>query len=121
MTIFYQGRPARKKSVYGHNSGTTTEDVYTCPPNCIAEVSYILVANAGTGSNNVTIQWYVAADAYTSHFLNDKNLASNTYHEFPDIDLVLQAGDKIQVVPDTAGHIDTIVTVTETSINYGIS
>jgi hypothetical protein len=121
MTIFYQGRPARKKSVYGHNSGTTTEDVYVCPPNCIAEVSYLLVANGSGATNSVTIQWYVAADTYTSHFLNDKSLAGGGYHEFPDIDLVLQAGDKIQVVPNAAGHIDTIITVTETFINYGVT
>ena len=117
--LISQGKAARRRSVYGHNTGTTVEDVYVCPANCIAEVTYILIANGGTGSNNVTVQWYVAADAYTSHFLNDKSLATNTYHEFAEIDLVLQAGDKIQVVPSTAGHIDSIVTVTETFVPVG--
>ena len=121
MPIFYQGKASRKKSVYGHNTGTTTEDVYVCPPNAVAEVSYILIANGGSGNNDVTVQWYVAADSYTSHFLNDKSLSSNTYHEFPHIDLVLQPGDKIQVVPNSAGHIDSIVTVTETFISSGIA
>lgn len=114
MTLSSQGKPARRRSVYGHNSGTTTEDVYVCPPNCVAEVTYILVANGSGSTNAVTIQWYVAEDAYTSHFLNDKSLAGGGYHEFASIDLVLQAGDKIQVVPTAAGHIDSIVTVTET-------
>jgi len=114
-----QGKASRRRSVYGHNSGTTVEDVYVCPANCIAEVTYILVANAGGSTNDVTIQWYVAADTYTSHFLNDKSLAGGGYHEFPDIDLVLQAGDKIQVEPGAAGHIDSIVTVTETFVPVG--
>lgn len=109
-----QGKPARRRSVYGHNTGTTVEDVYVCPDHCVAEVSYILVANADGSTNDVTIQWYVAADSYTSHFLNDKSLAGNGYHEFADIDIVLSAGDKIQVQPGSAGHIDSIVTVTET-------
>lgn len=114
-----QGKPARRRSVYGHNSGTSVEDVYVCPANCVAEVSYILVANGGGSTNDVTIQWYVAADNYTSHFLNDKSLAGGGYHEFATIDLVLSAGDKIQVVPASAGHIDSIVTVTETLIPVG--
>lgn len=119
MTQYSIGKPARRKSVYGHNSGTTVEDVYTCPANCTAEVTYILVANGAGATNSITIQWYVAADTYTSHFLNDKSLAGGGYHEFPDIDLVLQAGDKIQVVPNAAGHIDSIITVTETFVPVG--
>ena len=111
-------KASRKKSVWGHNTGTTTEDVYTCPANCVAEISYIHVHNS-SGNTDITIQWYVAADTYTSHFLNDKSLAGGGYHEFPDIDLVLQAGDKIQVEPGAAGHIDSIVTVTETFVPVG--
>jgi molybdopterin converting factor small subunit len=119
MTQYSIGKPARRKSVYGHNSGTTVEDVYVCPPNCTAEVTYILVANGSGSTNSVTIQWYVAEDTYTSHFLNDKSLAGGGYHEFSTIDLVLQPGDKIQVVPTAAGHIDSIVTVTETFVPIG--
>lgn len=114
-----KGKASRRRSVYGHNTGTTVEDVYVCPPNCIAEVTYILVANGGSSTNNITIQWYVSEDTYTSHFLNDKSLAGGGYHEFADIDLVLQAGDKIQVEPGSAGHIDSIVTVTETFVPVG--
>ena len=119
MTQYSIGKPARRKSVYGHNSTTAVEDVYVCPANCTAEVTYILVANGGGATNSVTIQWYVAADSYTSHFLNDKSLAGNGYHEFSTIDLVLQPGDKIQVVPTAAGHIDSIITVTETFVPIG--
>jgi len=113
MTVSRPGKSARRRSVWGHNEGTGVEDVYVCPPNCTAEITYILVANGGGSTNAVTIQWYVAADSYTSHFLNDKSLAGGGYHEFNGIDLVLQAGDKIQVVPNATGHIDSIVTVTE--------
>ena len=119
MTQYSIGKPARRKSVYGHNSTTAVEDVYVCPANCTAEVTYILVANGDSATNSVTIQWYVAADSYTSHCLNDKSLSGNGYHEFSTIDLVLQPGDKIQVVPTAAGHIDSIVTVTETFVPIG--
>ena len=113
ITLNHQGRPARRRSVWGHNAGTTTEDVYTCPPNCTAELSYIHVINT-LGNVSIEIEWYVAEDNYTSHFLTGKNLGAGEYVTFSDIEIVLAAGDKIQVTPATAGHLDTILTVTET-------
>jgi hypothetical protein len=118
MSLFSQGKSARKKSVWGHNTGTTTEDVYVCPANCVAEISYLHVHNT-TGNTSITIEWYVAADNYTSHFLEGKNLGADEYVTFADIELVLQAGDKLQVTPDTAAHVDTILTVTETFVPVG--
>ena len=111
-------KASRKKSVWGHNTSTSTEDVYTCPANCVAEISYIHVHNS-TGNTDITIQWYVAADTYTSHYLEGKNLGAGEYVTFADIELVLQPGDKLQVVPSTAAHVDTILTVTETFVPVG--
>ena len=118
MTVLNPGKPSRKRSVYGHNTGTDTEVVYTCPDNCVAEVTFIHIHNS-TGNTNIEVEWYVAADSYTSHFLEGKNLGASEYVQFPDIELVLQPGDKIQVTPDTAAHIDTVLTVTETFIPVG--
>lgn len=120
MSLNNLGKPARMKSVYGHNTGTTVEDVYICPANCTAEVTFIHVVNGATsGSNTVSVQWYVAADTYASHFLSAKAITHSEYISFSDIDLILQPGDKIQVQPDNAGHIDTILTVTETFVPVG--
>ena len=113
MTLVSQGRPARKRSVWGHNTGTTTETVYTCPANCTAEVTFIHIHNS-SGNPNIDVEWYVAEDDYTSHFLEGKNLGASEYLQFPDIELVMQPGDRIQVTPSVAAHIDTILTVTET-------
>ena len=118
MTLSNPGKPSRKRSVYGHNTGTSTEVVYTCPDNCVSEVTFIHIHNS-TGNTNIEVEWYVAADSYTSHFLEGKNLGAAEYIQFPDIELVLQPGDKIQVTPDTAAHIDTILTVTETFVPVG--
>lgn len=114
MTLNYQAKPARMRSVYGHNTGTAVETVYTCPPNCRAEVTFIHVVNGGaSGTNSVSVEWYIAADNYSSHFLSAKSITHSEYVSFPDVDLVLQPGDKINVTPSSAGHIDTILTVTE--------
>ena len=119
MTQYSIGKPARRKSVYGHNTGTTTETVYTCPANAIAEVTFIHVVNGGSSTNTVEVEWYVSADTYTSHFLKGKSINASDYVSFNEIDIVLQPGDKIQVTPTSAGHIDTIVTVTETFVPVG--
>jgi hypothetical protein len=38
---------------------------------------------------------------------------------FRSIDVILQPGDQIRVTPSSVGHIDTILTVTETFIPVG--
>ena len=119
MSFTQQGKPARIKSVYGHNTGTTAEDVYVCPANAVAEVTFIHLVNGGGSTNTIEVEWYVAADSYTSHFLKGKSLNASDYVSFNQIDLVLQPGDKIQVTPTSAGHIDTILTVTETFVPVG--
>jgi len=119
MSLLNQGKPSRIRSVYGHNTGTTVENVYTCPANCVAELTFVHVVNGGGSTNSVDVEWYVAEDDYTSHFLSGKSLGSGDNTTFIDIDLVLQPGDRIQVTPASAGHIDTILTVTETFVPIG--
>lgn len=119
MSLVNQGKSARIKSVYGHNTGTAYEAVYTCPANAVAEVTFIHVVNGGSSTNSVEVEWYIAADDYTSHFLKGKSINASDYVNFINIDLVLQAGDEIRVTPASAGHIDTILTVTETFIPVG--
>ena len=119
MTLVTQGKPSRKRSVWGHNNGTTTEDVYTCPANCVAEVTYIIVNNSGASTNTVSIKWYDSSASYASGFIEGKSLNAGAYIELPDVELVLEPGDKIQVTPVSAGHIDSVLTVTETFIPVG--
>ena len=119
MSLVKQGEPARIQSVYGHNTGTTVETVYTCPANCVAEITFIHIVNGGGSTNTVEVEWYVFADTYTSHFLKGKSINAGDYVTFSEIDLVLQSGDEIRVTPSGSGHIDTILTVTETFVPIG--
>ena len=119
MSLVSQGKPARKRSVWGHNNGTTTEDVYTCPANCRAELTYILANNSGGSTNTISIKWYDSSETYASGFIEGKSLNAGDYIELPNVELVLEPGDKIQVTPTSAGHIDTVLTVTETFIPVG--
>ena len=119
MSILNQGKPARMRTVYGNNLTNTTEVVYTCPANCVAELTFVHLINAGGSTNSVTVNIYVDADAYVSNFLAGKSLGSGEFITFIDIDVILQPGDQIRVTPSSVGHIDTILTVTETFIPVG--
>lgn len=119
MTQYSIGKPARRKSVWGHNNTTATEDVYVCPANCVAEVTYIIVNNSGGSTNSVSVKWYDASASYASGFVEGKSLNAGDFLEFNNIDLVMEPGDKIQIIPASAGHIDSIVTVTETFVPVG--
>lgn len=118
MAFNQQGKPSRKKSVWGHNTTASTETIYTCPANCVSELVFIHVHNS-LNNPSIDIQWYVAADNYTSHFLEGKNLGSGEYVTFDQISLVLQAGDQIRVTSSIAAHIDTIATFIETFLPTG--
>ena len=119
MSLVSQGKPSRKRSVWGHNNGTTTEDVYTCPANCVAELTYLIVNNSGGSTNTVSVKWYDASASYASGFIEGKSLNAGDFIQFADIELVLEPGDKIQITPVSAGHIDSVLTVTETFIPVG--
>ena len=114
MSLNYGSKPARMRSVYGHNTGNAVETVYTCPPNCRAEIVFIHIVNGSVTTNTVTVEWYIATDTSAAKILSTKSLTSTSSHvSLNDINLVLQSGDRIQVTPTNSGNIDTIVTVTE--------
>ena len=112
MALNQLGRPARRKSVYGHQTSAGTESVYTCPPNCASELTFIHVHNS-SGNVDIEIEWYIDEDNYTSHFIEGKNLGAGEYLQWADIELIMQPGDEIRVTT-TGGHVDSILTVTET-------
>jgi hypothetical protein len=118
MTLVAQGKNARKRSVWGHNTTTTTEIVYTCPANCVAELTYLHIHNK-TGNTDIHIEWYISADNYSSSYLDGKNLGAGEFVSFNDIELVLQSGDRIEITPSSTAHVDSILTVTETFVPVG--
>jgi hypothetical protein len=88
--------------------------VYTCPANCVAELTYLIVNNSGGSTNSVSVKWYDISASYASGFVEGRSLNAGDFIEFANIELVLEAGDKIQITPTSAGHIDSVLTVTET-------
>ena len=111
-------KPTRAKSFYGDVKTTDNTTIYTCPPNCTAEVSFLHTINV-TGTNTVTIRIYVASTAYSSNFLAGKNMSAGDYLTFVPVQIFLNAGDEVRVQTGSAGHVDTIGSVIETFIPVG--
>ena len=111
-------KSSRAKSFWADAHDTSLKVAYTCPANCTAEVVYLHVINV-SGNNTVHVRWYIAADNYTSQFLNGYNMSSGEYFDFPDLRLFLQAGDQITFQSDNVGHADMIGSVIETFIPVG--
>lgn len=111
-------KATRAKSFYGNVLTTAETIIYTCPPNCTAELTFLHTINV-TGTNTVTIKIHVAAEAYNSNFLAGKNLGAGDYITFVPLQIFLEPGDQIRVTASSAGHVDTIGSVLETFVPVG--
>ena len=111
-------KAVRPRSFFGDVKTTAETTIYTCPPNCIAELTFLHVINV-TGTNTVTTKVYVVATTYLSNFLSAKNMSAGEYTTFVPLQIFLSAGDQIRVTTGSAGHVDIIGSVVETFIPVG--
>jgi len=126
MTIYSQGKSARPQSF--HTSATTEDEaatLYTCPANCRAEVTMLLIVNKN-GTTTVDVTWEDADNPFnasdtSASILGSKNMTQGEYILFTGATLVLEAGDTLQITPTSQAspHIDGLCTVTETFIPVG--
>ena len=114
----------KKSRVVTYDVQCTVEDedcvVYTCPANARAMMSLLFVANV-TGNTTVDIQWFRDNGTRHNHILGGKNMTAGEYILLTGATLVLEPGDKIQVMPtgNATPNIDAMCTVTETFIPVG--
>lgn len=96
----------------------TQYTLYTCPANCRAEVSMMMIVNAD-GNTSVTVLWYDASSGHSVHILGGKNMSTGDYVLLTGATLILEAGDKFYVTQTGGTHIDALCTVEETFIPVG--
>ena len=101
MTLLSQGKPARRRSFWVDvKVDDAVYDMYTCPPNCTAEVDMIHVVNAN-GNTSVFVYWDIAAanvppalqatypTGYTSNLVGGKNMSVGEFFTLTGATLVL--------------------------------
>jgi len=92
----------------------TTYTLYTCPPNCVARVSLLFIANAN-GTATVDFKIYKASTTTSYFILGGKNISQGEFIQInSDYGFILDAGDKLEVTATgTTVNVDAICTVIE--------
>lgn len=122
MAVNSLGKPVRNQSFnVSCTVGGTYYVLYTCPANCRAEVSMLLITNVSGTTQSIDCIWNDVSTAHAPHILGSKSLGNGDFILFTGATLVLEAGDSIQVKAGTSGtvHVDAMCTVTETFIPVG--
>jgi len=103
------------KSYTDANIGTTTADVYTVPASTVAVIIGCNLSNKTGDQVNASliINKLVGDDVYLIRNIPIPNGSAFEFNAGNKI--ILEAGDKIQVVSDTASSVDAIVSVLEQS------
>jgi len=121
MTLVSAGKPARTKSeAVSCETEDQLETLYTCPSNCRSEVTMLFVVNAN-GNTTINAYWYRLSLDDSFSILGGKNMTTGEYILLTGATLVLEPGDKIQLMPtgNATPNIDAMCTVTETFIPVG--
>jgi len=116
MTLVSPGKPARTISKgVSCEVENQEETLYTCPPNCRAEVTMLFVVNAN-GNTTVSATWFDSSASESYNVLGGKNMTTGEYILLTGATLVLGPGDAIRVTPsaNASPNIDAMCTVTET-------
>lgn len=103
---------ARLRSVGKVLVANTANTIYTCPPNYIAKMVLLIIANQ-TGSKSVQVEWNDISASETYHIVNGQVLSAHAFFNFDTSYLVLNAGDRIIITPDSASTMDATITVEE--------
>jgi hypothetical protein len=95
---------------------TTSQDLYTCPSGTTAIVIGLQAYNQNAAAHSVTALLYDASATTTRKIVSGYSIPANTSVGLVSGKLVLEAGDKLQVLSSsTSTEIDVIASVTELS------
>ena len=122
MTQVSPGKPARVISDHAVCTvGGTQYNIYTCPPNCRAEVTMLMVTNSSGNTQTVTVRWYDSSRTQTVNILGSNSLSNGDYVLLTGATLVLEPEDRLDITAGSSGtiRVDGLCTVTETFIPVG--
>lgn len=103
---------ARLRSVGKVLTAGANNTIYTCPPNYIAKMVLLNIANHA-GSKSVQVQWNDISASGTYHIVNGYVLSAHAFFKFDVSYLVLNAGDSVIITPEAGSTMDSTITVEE--------
>jgi len=86
----------KAKNLSATSGGASGDVLYTCPPNYVSLIKYLIVSNGATSAKKYSIQWYEAATTTYHSVVDEVSLAASTNEKvIEDGCIALKAGDKI--------------------------
>jgi len=122
MTLVSPGKPSRVISDHAVCTvGGQEYNIYTCPANCRAEVTMLMLTNSGGSTTTVTVEWHDNDRSQDVRILGSKSLSNGDYVLFTGATLVLEPGDRLDITAGSSGtvRVDALCTVTETFVPVG--
>ena len=92
-------------------SNTDRTDIYECPSNFKGIVKFINVANVNASAKTAKIEYYDASTTTYIALSGSRSIAGQDYINWTDINLVLEAGDKVTITAGTASTVHALVGV----------
>ena len=94
-------------------NGAGTYNLYTCPANSRAKVPLVFITNGGSSNATFSLKWYRKDDDFLYFIIGAKNLGSGEFLQFSDGYIVLEAGDRLDLVVTSGTRIDALCTAEE--------
>lgn len=87
--------------------------IYTCPPNHVAKVQLLFIANTTGGNKTVSISWHDASNGGSYAIVGGYVISAYNFLKLDGSYLVLEAGDHMIVTPEAGSTMDATVSVEE--------
>lgn len=106
-------KPIKYRTVGKHITGAALTEIYTCPNNFVTKMVLLFINNRTNGNVVVGVKWHDYSSGEQINILSAYTIGGYGYLKLDQSYLVLEAGDKMEVVTQSGAEIDVIVSVEE--------
>jgi hypothetical protein len=96
--------------------GATQTTIYKAPTGYYAKFNLLYIHNTGANNKYITVQWYDSSANVSVDILTQVPYSSKAYTQFSNAYVVLEEGDELRVITETASVFDIIATFEEVGL-----
>ena len=104
---------AKSRSVGTNLVAGSANTIYTCPPNHVAKVELLFIANTTSGNKTVSINWHDYSNSTSYAIVGGYVISAYNFLKLDGSYLVLEACDHLVVTPEAGSTMDATVSVEE--------
>ena len=99
-----------KQSVGKQLTAGTANTLFTVPAGYKAIVSMLFISNLDANNKTTSAQWHQADTSTNIYIIQQYPMASHTYIQFSNGELVLQSGDSMVITPEAGATQSALAT-----------